>query len=185
MYATLPTPWAVLSLCSFFPLFLFCRFSNVSALKTSAELLSEEFYGFGGRGGYTSPSAGIGVTPTSDLLYFPWLFTVYDDTKKAGPDRQATLQPNPSLITLTPAPGEVFDLNFTLIGQFLEPSEVTAYLQVSGNGQVSQVLGVVHKLHVMPRWRRAIMTWESVCCWSTTDLCILTIVVSIFHQTIH
>ena len=110
-----------------------CRFSNVSGLKKSAELLSAEFNGLGGGGGlnHIIPSAGIGVTPSADLLYFPWSFTVYDDTKVAGADRQATLQPNPSLITLTPAPGEEFVLNFTLRGQFLETTEDIAYIQVS------------------------------------------------------
>lgn len=104
----------------------------MSALKSSADSLSREFYGEGGysSGGSTNPSAGIGVTPPPDLLYFPWSFTVYDDSKEPGSERRATLQPNPSLITLTPAPGEVFDLNFTLHGQFMEPSDVTAYIQV-------------------------------------------------------
>lgn len=109
------------------------RFSNISALEYSASLLAGEFYGGDSDGltDFPNPAAGIGVTPTADWLYFPWSFTVYADDKKAGKKRAAASQPNPSLITLTPAPGEELQLNFTVRGQFMEPADSTAYIQVS------------------------------------------------------
>jgi hypothetical protein len=106
--------------------------SNISALKDSADLLAAEFVGDVREGltDFINPAAGIGVTPMPDLLYFPWSFSVYDDKKKAGYNRSRGIQLNPSLITLTPAPGEYLDLNFTVRGQFMEPTDSTAYIQV-------------------------------------------------------
>ena len=101
-------------------------------MKNSADLLAAEFVGGVSEGltDFANPAAGIGVTPMPDLLYLPWSFTVYDDNKKPGYNRSRGIQPNPSLITLTPVPGEKMDLNFTVRGQFMEPSDSTAYIQV-------------------------------------------------------
>jgi hypothetical protein len=109
-------------------------------LKDSADLLAAEFVGDVREGltDFINPAAGIGVTPMPDLLYFPWSFSVYDDKKKAGYNRSRGIQLNPSLITLTPAPGEYLDLNFTVRGQFMEPTDSTAYIQVVADNEDSQ-----------------------------------------------
>lgn len=103
---------------------LLSRFLAVPELNRSAELLAEEL------SSSTYPPYGIGIPPTANLLYFPWSWTVFNDNKVPGPERRAGNQSNPSLITLTPAPGEVFDLNLTSRGQFMESSDVLAYLKV-------------------------------------------------------
>ena len=107
-------------------------------MATSARLLVDELQLLDDNRKSLNPAAGIGSLPHPDMLYFPWSWLVYsDDTIETGSLRAATDQPNPSSIILTPSPGEEFVMNFTMKGQFLEPSGSSTYMELESlNGSV-------------------------------------------------